>query len=93
LNFAVAIDYTASNRAMNDPMSLHNLRSFNSYQQAIMQVGAILEPYDHKRNFPTFGFGGVPMYIQPPQLSHCFPLNGNVQNPAIHTIQQILATY
>ena len=48
---------------MMDPNSLHNLRSFNSYQQAIQQVGAILEPYDHKRVFPTFGFGGVPMYM------------------------------
>jgi hypothetical protein len=51
----------------------------NQYEAAIVQVGSILEPYDADRNFPTFGFGGIPTYMGTNATLHCFPLNGNVQ--------------
>ena len=49
----VAVDFTASNGCVNQPTSLHfmNKQGFNSYQQAIISVGEILEKYDHDKRF------------------------------------------
>ena len=46
--------------------------------RAIQQVGAVLTPYDTDQKIPVYGFGAR----LPPSgaVSHCFPLNGNVQN-------------
>ena len=35
-------------------------KKINDYQYAIKEVGAILEQYDHSKQFPTFGFGANP---------------------------------
>ena len=59
IGLTLAIDYTASNRQITDPQSLHALGSNNQYIGAIHSVGTICEPYDNDRMFPTFGFGGV----------------------------------
>jgi hypothetical protein len=53
----------------------------------------ILEPYDHRKMFPTFGFGGRPIYMNAPSVMHCFPLNGNPADPSIFGIQNVLQTY
>ena len=93
ISLAIAIDFTQSNGNISDPSSLHSLKGFNQYEQAIKSVGAILEPYDHSRNFPVFGFGGIPRHMGINQVSHCFPLNGNPQNPTIQGIAGVQQAY
>ena len=34
----------------------------NQYEKALYQVGAVVEPYDHDKMFPVFGFGGIPRH-------------------------------
>ena len=88
---AVAIDFTASNGRPSNRNSLHYIGNTNEYEQAIHQVGSILEPYDHDMQFPTFGFGAKP----PGQtkINHCFPLNGNSMDPSVQGVEGILANY
>jgi len=67
MSLSVAIDFTASNGELSSPSSLHyvdpnNPGKMNQYEQAIFQVGNILEPYDSDRMFPVFGFGGKPRF-------------------------------
>mmetsp|Transcript_38901 Transcript_38901/g.59112 ORF Transcript_38901/g.59112 Transcript_38901/m.59112 type:complete len:161 (+) Transcript_38901:761-1243(+) len=51
INLSVAIDYTASNGDPKDPDSLHHTneredgKSMNQYEEAMTQVGTILETY------------------------------------------------
>ncbi len=56
---------------------------------AISAVGAVLEHYDTDRMFPAFGFGG----FLNGTTSHCFPLNGNPNNPEVAGVRGILDTY
>ena len=91
ISLAVAIDFTASNGSPDNPRSLHAMGPHNQYVGAIQQVGAILEPYDYNKLFPTFGFGAIPFGMA--QVSHCFPLNGNPQQPGIFGTMGILQTY
>ncbi|MFM7854574.1 MAG: hypothetical protein ACKO96_22275 [Flammeovirgaceae bacterium] len=35
----------------------------NQYEAAITHVGGVLENYDYDRNFPVYGFGGVPFHM------------------------------
>ena len=59
-----AIDYTASNGDPSQKSSLHYFGSRpNQYEQAIFNVGSILEAYDSQKNFPVFGFGGIPRML------------------------------
>ena len=44
----------------------------------MQSVGSILEPYDNDKNFPVYGFGGIPVFMGKKDVSHCFPLNGNL---------------
>ena len=85
ISMVTAIDYTASNSATPYRGSLHALDGNNQYIQALGMVGSIVEPYDADRNFPTFGFGGVPNHMNGGAggVSHCFPINGNPVNPEI----------
>ena len=57
MHFAVAIDFTASNGAPNDPVSLHfiNPHMPNNYEIALRSVGTIIEHYDKSQLFPAFG--------------------------------------
>lgn len=56
-------------------------------------VGSIVEPYDADRSFPVFGFGGTPTHMGNYATSHCFPLNGNADNPEIQGIERIIEIY
>lgn len=54
MSLSVCIDFTASNGELSNPMSLHyidpnNLNKMNSYEEAILRVGTILEPYDYDK--------------------------------------------
>ena len=93
MSLSVSIDFTASNGQITDKRSLHHLGGNNQYEQAITQVGEILEPYDHFKNFPVFGFGGVPKFMGEKETSHCFPLNGNFDEPEISGVDGILKHY
>ena len=60
INFCCAIDFTGSNGHQSSPSSLHYVSNApNQYQQCISRVGDVLEFYDHDKEFPTWGFGGV----------------------------------
>eukprot|EP00904_Undaria_pinnatifida_P009983 jgi/Undpi1/6114/HiC_scaffold_20.g08599.m1 len=95
MQFAVAIDYTASNGDPNLPDSLHfhdpTGRSLNEYSAAISSVGSILEHYDTDCNFPVLGFGGRPHPGGP--AVHCFSVNRNEDNPEVHGISTVLNVY
>ena len=89
----VAIDYTGSNGDPVESDSLHYLGPNNQYEKALMNVGTVIEAYDYDKNFPVFGFGGIPLSMGAKEVSHCFPMNGNSANPNIFTVQNIVATY
>jgi hypothetical protein len=61
VNMFVAIDFTGSNGDPKLPQSLHYLHptheKLNQYEDAIIQVGQVLEPYDTDKNYPVYGFG------------------------------------
>ena len=93
LSLSIAIDYTGSNGEYSDSNSLHHLNPSNpnQYERAILEVGTILEAYDNDKQFPVFGFGGVPHGEH--NANHCFPLNHNSKNPNVFTIPNVLELY
>ena len=99
INLSVAIDYTASNGdPKTDPNSLHRLplniqpdQAINEYEEAMLQVGTILETYAFGKRFMAYGFGGKPEGCE--EVSHCFPLNGNNDDPSVKGLQELLKTY
>ena len=92
INLTVAIDFTGSNGDPTKPFSLHYLGSnCNSYESAINSCGTIVAYYDYDQMFPAFGFGGK--FCMQPNVSHCFPLNMNPNNPEIQGIDGILQAY
>ena len=56
-------------------------------------MGSILEVYDNDRMLSVFGFGGIPRFMNIHEVSHFFPLNGNLYDPNVFGTQGILATY
>ena len=92
LNFAIAIDFTGSNGNPDDPRSLHYLgNKANAYEIAIKSFGSIISYYNYEQLFLAFGFGGK--FYGNPIDDHCFPLNGNPENPKISGIDGILQCY
>ena len=79
INLTVAIDFTASNGTPDYPDSLHYIDPSkpNQYQQALYNVGYVLQNYDADNKIPAFGFGAIPLYTGSTEVSHCFHLNGN----------------
>ena len=51
-----------------------------------------MQSYDSDRQFPLFGFGGIPRFTGASQVSHCFNLNGS-PNPEVHGLEGIHETY
>ena len=97
MSLSVCIDFTASNGDIARPNSLHyidptNPLRMNSYEEGILRVGTILEPYDYDRKFPVFGFGAKPRYMGIESVSHCFHLNG-YENPEVEGVKGILESY
>ncbi|KAJ3157472.1 Copine-8 [Geranomyces michiganensis] len=92
LALACAIDFTQSNGQPHLPSSLHyrNPQRQNHYQEALIAVGTILEPYDADAQFPVYGFGAK---LTDGSVSHCFALNGNIANPHVHGVHGVLAAY
>lgn len=97
ISLNVSIDFTASNGELSDSRSLHYIDPSNPlkmtpYEQAIFQVGNILEPYDDDRMFPVFGFGAKPRYMGIDEVLHWFNLNG-LEDPSVHGVTGILEAY
>ncbi|XP_055960946.1 protein BONZAI 3 isoform X2 [Mercurialis annua] len=93
LNFMVAVDFTASNGNPRNPDSLHYIDPsgrLNSYQQAIMEVGEVIQFYDSDRRFPAWGFGGR---TPAGTISHCFNLNGNPNGVEVEGVEGIMSAY
>lgn len=93
ISLQLAIDYTGSNGDYSQPDSLHYLGGYNQYEHAIRNVGSILECYDSDKSFPVYGFGGVPRFMGANHVSHCFPLNGKLDNPEIVGTEGIINEY
>ncbi|XP_042517244.1 protein BONZAI 3 [Macadamia integrifolia] len=93
LNFMVAVDFTASNGNPRLPESLHYIDPsgrLNAYQQAIMEVGDVIQFYDSDKRFPAWGFGGR---LSDGVVSHCFNLNGNAIDSEVEGVSGIMSAY
>lgn len=93
LNFMVAVDFTASNGHPRSQGSLHYIDPsgrLNAYQQAIIEVGDVIQFYDSDRRFPAWGFGGK---THDGVISHCFNLNGSPSGFEVEGVEGIMAAY
>jgi len=74
LTISVAVDFTASNKDIDDPVSLHHLSDAhqNQYQLAMASIGAVILDYDHDKKVGAMGFGAIVPGAE--EASHCFPL-------------------
>ncbi|KAL0005769.1 hypothetical protein SO802_013330 [Lithocarpus litseifolius] len=89
----VAVDFTASNGNPQNLDSLHYIDPsgrLNSYQQAILEVGEVIQFYDSDRRFPAWGFGGRTC---DGTTSHCFNLNGSAGAFEVEGVEDIMAAY
>ena len=93
LHFAVAIDFTASNGAPNDPRSLHYIagQKPNAYEIALRSVGEIISHYDPKGMYASFGFGAI--VGSDKVASHQFALNGNPAHPYCNGVNDLISCY
>jgi len=58
----------------------------------INSVGHILQYYNTNKWINLYGFGGaIPPYTQKP--SHCFAMNGNIFDPRVLGIQEVVEHY
>ena len=89
----VGIDFTGSNGNPTSPNSLHYITSsgHNSYEKAIRSCGDIVAYYDYDQLFPVYGYGAQIKGTY--QVSHCFPINFNANDPNIQTIDGVLGAY
>lgn len=93
LNFMVAVDFTASNGNPRSPDSLHYIDPsghLNAYQQAVVEVGEVIQFYDSDKCFSAWGFGGRTM---DGNISHCFNLNGSPYDSEVVGVEGIMAAY
>ena len=93
INLEIAIDYTESNGEPNDPSSLHYMLEDkkNDYEIAIKSCADIIAFYDSDQLFPVYGFGGNPIGSE--EVSHCFNINFNKDDPNIHEVDNIIKFY
>ncbi|XP_037497211.1 protein BONZAI 3 isoform X2 [Jatropha curcas] len=93
LRFHAVQPFSASNGNPQNPDSLHYIDPsgrLNSYQQAIMKVGEVIQFYDSDRRFPAWGFGGR---TPAGTVSHCFNLNGSPSGFEVEGVERIMAAY
>ena len=89
----IAIDFTSSNGDPQESDSLHSLvnGSKNDYEVAIESCGNVLKYYDADQLFPVYGFGAI--LPDEEEVSHCFPINFNNEDPNIYLLENILKVY
>eukprot|EP01060_Flectonema_neradi_P004630 TRINITY_DN12_c3_g1_i1.p1 TRINITY_DN12_c3_g1~~TRINITY_DN12_c3_g1_i1.p1 ORF type:complete len:809 (+),score=191.51 TRINITY_DN12_c3_g1_i1:123-2549(+) len=92
INLTICVDFSSSNRQINDPTSLHYLnpqRNDNEYLKALRSVVAVLGEYDKDQEFPFYGFGA-----QVPQMnSDCFPVTFDINKVEVEGIEGIVTAY
>ncbi len=93
MHLMIAVDFTLSNGDPKTPSSLHFFDpARNEYLQAIHSVGDILQCYDSEKNIAVYGFGAkVPPVTK--GSSNCFALNGNIFNPKLQGVPNIVDCY
>ncbi|KNA15042.1 hypothetical protein SOVF_101810 [Spinacia oleracea] len=89
------LDYisSASNGNPRSPESLHYIDPsgrLNAYQQAITEVGEVIQFYDSDRRYSAWGFGGRTM---DGSVSHCFNLNGSPYHTEVEGVEGIMTAY
>ncbi|KAJ5067193.1 copine [Anaeramoeba ignava] len=91
----IGIDFTISNGKPNFPESLHFITSevHNPYEKIIKSVGGSVTQISPNQGIPVFGFGAKININKELRLSHCFPVNGNIQNPECNGIEEVLRSY
>ncbi|RUS78779.1 hypothetical protein EGW08_013463 [Elysia chlorotica] len=74
LRLIIAIDFTASNGAFSDPLSLHTLEQLrsNQYLNALEALGSVIARYNPEQKVSAFGFGAKPSQGAPTDF--CLPL-------------------
>ncbi|XP_078322856.1 copine-9-like isoform X2 [Crassostrea virginica] len=74
----VAIDFTASNGAIDEDLSLHSVSNIrdNQYMDAMDTLGAMLCQFSSDQRVALFGFGAK--WKHKNKVSHCFPLVSDV---------------
>lgn len=91
IGLTIGIDFTGSNGSPSSPSSLHYVGgTVNSYEAAIRACGDIVAYYDYDQMFPVFGYGAS---LQGQNVSHCFPISGNSDNPNVYTINGVIQAY
>ncbi|KAI6174069.1 C2 domain protein [Aphelenchoides besseyi] len=93
LEFAVSVDFTASNGPIHSCQSLHYIDSRypNQYELAIRSVLEICEHYNHRKIFDAMGFGAkIPPNFD---VRHLFPLTLNPQQRGVLGTQGVLNAY
>lgn len=99
ISLMAAIDYTESNGLYQDPKSLHHvtvdaaLGKANQYEIAIDAICPLVERYDQDKQFPVYGFGGIPKFLGQAAVNHCFPLNGDAAHPDVKGTHSLLELY
>ena len=92
VNVQVAVDFGKTNGKKDAPHSLHYLNPeeetpVNQYTEAINSVVSILQNYDLDKEFPVYGFGGIPPNAPEQRTSHCFALNGDTFAPEVYGLK------
>jgi hypothetical protein len=94
----VAVDFAKSNGRTDATHSLHYLdpeaeTPVNQYTEAINSVVGILQNYDLDKEFPVYGFGGIPPSSPDERTSHCFALNGDIYKPEVDGLKGVMKAY
>uniref|UniRef100_A0A914ECL1 C2 domain-containing protein n=1 Tax=Acrobeloides nanus TaxID=290746 RepID=A0A914ECL1_9BILA len=93
LHFTFAIDFTANNGSPNDPHSLHFIHPHQSnvYMRALHSISLSVEKFDKLSRLSLLGFGAK----TPPdfEMSQCFALNGDLNNPYIRGFSEAVDLY
>jgi hypothetical protein len=93
LDVSIAIDFSLSNREINDYRSLHRVSDeMNQYEKAINEVCNVMMPYARNQRFKSYGFSGIPVYIGEDRVSRLWNLNGK-ENPECQDTKGVLAAY
>ncbi|CAD6194525.1 unnamed protein product [Caenorhabditis auriculariae] len=93
LDFAVAIDFTASNGQVHQPNSLHYFapNQTNQYEVALRSVLEICQHYNSSKKFDAYGFGAK---VRPSSaVSPVFNLNTTEQSPTVLGVGGVMAAY
>ncbi|XP_012937974.1 copine-1 [Aplysia californica] len=92
LRLVTAIDFTASNGVLSDPLSLHNVKEArnNQYLNALESLGSVIARYDPEQKVAAFGFGAKRSVDSP--TDHCLQLIPNTWAKGIKGVSEAYHT-